>query len=51
VFEKPSLTQEQNMYVTENSVIHIDSAAWSLWLTDFSDRSILMTEFSVTHMF
>jgi hypothetical protein len=38
------------LYVTENSVILIDSAARSTWMTDFSDRSMWMTEFSVTYM-
>jgi hypothetical protein len=38
-------------YVTENSVIHIDSAAGSIWMTDFSGRSMWMTEFSVALMF
>jgi hypothetical protein len=32
------------------SVIHIDSAVRSRWMTDFSDRSMLMTEFSFTYM-
>jgi hypothetical protein len=51
LFEKPSVTQDQNMWGTENSVIHIDWASRSMLLTDFSDRSTWMMEFSVTHMF
>jgi hypothetical protein len=38
-------------YVKENTVIHIDSAAQSMWMTDFSDRSTWMTEFFAIHMF
>jgi hypothetical protein len=37
--------------VTENSVTHIDREAQSLVLTDFSDRSTWMMEFSVTLVF
>jgi hypothetical protein len=51
LLEKPSVTQDQNMYVTENSVIHIDSAARSMWMTDFSDRSMWMTNVCITYMF
>jgi hypothetical protein len=35
----------------ENSVTHIDREAQSLVLTDFSDRSTWMMEFSVTLVF
>jgi hypothetical protein len=45
LLEKPSVTQDQNMYVTENTIIHIDSAALSMWMTDFSDRSMRITDF------
>jgi hypothetical protein len=34
--------------VTENSVTHIEREAQSLVLTDFSDRSTWMMEFSIT---
>jgi hypothetical protein len=34
----------------ENSVIHVGRAAQSMWMTDFSDLSTWMTEFSVTRM-
>jgi hypothetical protein len=37
--------------VTENSVSHIDWAARSMLLADFSHLSMWMTEFSITHMF
>jgi hypothetical protein len=37
--------------VTDNSVTHIDGEAQSLVLTDFSDRSTWMMEFSVTLVF
>jgi hypothetical protein len=48
LLEKPSMTQEQNIYVTENSVIHIDSAN----VNDGFFRSFFgITEFSVTYMF
>jgi hypothetical protein len=40
-----------NTRVTENSVTHIDREAQSLALTDFSDRSTWMMEFSVTLVF
>jgi hypothetical protein len=39
------------MWGTENYVLNIDQAARSRLLPDFSDRSILMMEFSVIHMF
>jgi hypothetical protein len=47
------VTQDQNVYryVTENSVIHIDRAARSLYMKDFPDSFMRMTEFSVTLMF
>jgi hypothetical protein len=51
LFEKPSLTQDHNTSVTENSVTHIEREAQSLVLTDFSDRSTWMMEFSVTLVF
>jgi hypothetical protein len=34
--------------VTENSVSHIDGAVRSMLMTDSSDQSVWMTEFSVT---
>jgi hypothetical protein len=51
LLEKPSVTQDHNTRVTENSVTHIDREAQSLVLTDFSDRSTWMMEFSVTLVF
>jgi hypothetical protein len=51
LLEKPSVTQDHNTRVTENSVTHIDREAQSLLLTDFSDRSTRMMEFSVTLVF
>jgi hypothetical protein len=51
LLEKPSVTQDHNTRVTENSVTHIDRKAQSLVLTDFSDRSTWMMEFSVTLAF
>jgi hypothetical protein len=51
LLEKPSVTQDHNTRVTENSVIHIDREAQSLVLTDFSDRSMWMMKFSVTLVF
>jgi hypothetical protein len=41
-------TQENNMWPLEHSVIHVGRAAQSMWMTDFSDLSTWMTEFSVT---
>jgi hypothetical protein len=38
------------MTVTENSVIHIDPAASSMLMADFSDCSTCMAAFSITHM-
>jgi hypothetical protein len=46
LLEKPSVTQDQNK---ENYTLRIDWA--SMLLTDFSDRSMWMMEFYVTHMF
>jgi hypothetical protein len=37
------------MWVTENSVIHIDPAARSMLMTEFSDPPMWTTEFSVTN--
>jgi hypothetical protein len=51
LLEKPSVTQDHNTRVTENYVTHIDREAQSLVLTDFSDRSTWMMEFSVTLVF
>jgi hypothetical protein len=48
LFKKPCVTQEENTRVTENSVNHIDWETRSMLITDFSDRSTWMTEFSVT---
>jgi hypothetical protein len=45
------MTQDHNTRVTENSVTHIDKEAQSLVLTDFSDCSTWMMEFSVTLVF
>jgi hypothetical protein len=49
LLEKSSVTQDQNMYVAENSVIHVDSATRRM--TDFSYRSMWMTDFSITYVF
>jgi hypothetical protein len=43
--------QDHNTRVMENSVTHIGREAQSLVLTDFSDRSTWMMEFSVTLVF
>jgi hypothetical protein len=51
LLEKPSVTQDHNIRVTENSDTHIDRGAQSLVLTDFSDRPTWMMEFSVTLVF
>jgi hypothetical protein len=51
LLEKPSVTQDHNTRVTENYVTNIDREAQSLGLTDFSDRSSWMMEFSVTLVF
>jgi hypothetical protein len=51
LLEKPSVTQDHNTRVTENSVTHIDREAQSLVLTDFSDCSTWMMKFSVTLVF
>jgi hypothetical protein len=48
---KAKATQDHNTRVTENSVTHIDRETQSLMLTDFSDRSTWMMEFSVTLVF
>jgi hypothetical protein len=50
LLKKPRLTQEHNMWTMENSVIHVVRAAQSLWMTDFSDLSTWMSEFSVTRI-
>jgi hypothetical protein len=51
LLKKPSVTQDHNTMVTEKSVTHIDREAQSLVLTDFSDRSTWIMEFSVTLVF
>jgi hypothetical protein len=45
------VTQDHNTRVTENAVTHIDREAQSLVLTDFSDRSTWIMEFSDTLVF
>jgi hypothetical protein len=50
VKKKPSVTQEHNMWAQENSVIHVGRGAQSMWMTDFSDLSMWMTELSVAHI-
>jgi hypothetical protein len=47
LLKKTRMTQQQNARVTENSVNHIDWAARSMMMTDFSDRSLWMTKFSI----
>jgi hypothetical protein len=51
LLEKPTVTQDHNTRVAENSVTHIDREAQSLVLMDFSDPSTWMMEFSVTLVF
>jgi hypothetical protein len=51
LLEKPSVTQDQNMYGTENSVIHMERSKISVIHVDRAAESIWMTEFSVTFMF
>jgi hypothetical protein len=51
LLEKPSVTQDHNTRMMENSTSHIDREAQSLVLTDFSDCSTWIMEFSVTLMF
>jgi hypothetical protein len=48
--KKPSVMQVRNLWGMENSVIHIERAV-RFMMTDFSDRSMWMPEFSVAHMF
>jgi hypothetical protein len=50
LLQKPSMTQEHNMWALENSVINLGRAAPSMWMTDFSDLSTWMTDFSITRM-
>jgi hypothetical protein len=45
------VTQARNMYGTENAAIYVDRAARSKLMTDSSDRSMWMAEFSVSYMF
>jgi hypothetical protein len=45
------VTQAPKTRVTENYVTPVDTEAQSLVLTDFSDRSTWMMEFSVTLVF
>jgi hypothetical protein len=42
------VTQEHNIWALEYSVIRVGRAAQSKWMTDFSDLSTWMTEFSAT---
>jgi hypothetical protein len=51
LLKKPSVTQDQNMWVTENSVIHIEGSEKSANNIDRAAKSIWMTEFSVTYRF
>jgi hypothetical protein len=51
LLEKPSVTQGQNMYVTKNSFIHIERSEKSVIHIDRAAESMWMTEFSVTYMF
>jgi hypothetical protein len=39
-----------NIWALEISVIHVGRAAQSMWMTDYSDLSTWMTEFSATRM-
>jgi hypothetical protein len=49
--KKPSVTQDQNMWVTENSVIHIEGLEKSASNLDRATQSMWPTEFSITYMF
>jgi hypothetical protein len=51
LLQKPSMTQAQNMWVTENSVIHIEWLEKSVINIDRTARSTWKTEFSFPHMF
>jgi hypothetical protein len=51
LLQKPSMAQARNMWGTKLSVIHVDRVARSILMTDFSERSVGITEFSVPNMF
>jgi hypothetical protein len=46
--KKPSVTQDQNTRVTENSIIHVERSEKSVNTRDWASLSIGVTEFSVT---
>jgi hypothetical protein len=46
--KKPSVTQDQNTRVTENSIIHVERSEKSVNTRDWASLSIWVTEFSVT---
>jgi hypothetical protein len=48
LFKKPSVTQDQNTRVTENSIIHVERSEKSVNTRDWASLSIWVTEFSVT---
>jgi hypothetical protein len=51
LLEKPNVTQDQNMYVTKNSVTNIELSGKSGINIDRAAESMWMKEFSVTYMF
>jgi hypothetical protein len=50
LLQKPSVTQEHIMQVTEISVIHVDRSEKSVIHIDWAARPTWMTEFSSAHM-
>jgi hypothetical protein len=48
LLKKPSVTQDQNTRVMENSIIHVERSEKSINTRDWASLSIWVTEFSVT---
>jgi hypothetical protein len=48
LLKKPSVTQDQNTRVTENSIIHVERSEKSVNTRDWASLSICVTELSVT---
>jgi hypothetical protein len=48
LLKKPSVTQDQNTRVTENSIIHVERSEKSVNTRDWASLSTLVTDFSVT---
>jgi hypothetical protein len=48
LLKKPSVTQDQNTRVAENSIIHVERSEKSVNTRDWASQSIWVTEFSVT---